>query len=159
MAGSDEHDRSNYAAAMDAALAGLVGAGIGVVGGLVPSMLTYTLDRKRYRDEQVKAAKEAADAAVWQRAAAYRHFIGAATNIDLGVATDARPRLVADLQQAAAEVVVFGSAAVRELLRGQGWLASWSSSYADGDVRSLKESVLVPFMRLVDEEYGSTQTS
>jgi hypothetical protein len=140
---------------MDAALAGLIGAGIGVVGGLVPTMLTYTLERKRYHDEKDKAAREAAEAAVWQRASAYRHFIGAASNVDLSVNTEDRARLVADLQQATAEVVVFGSATARDLLRGHGWLATWSSSFSDDEVRMLKESVLAPFMHVVDQEYGS----
>ena len=141
---------------MDAALAGLVGAGIGVVGGMLPALLNHTLDRRRLHSELTRANQEAADAARWQRATAYRRLIAAASSMDHLVVDEHRIPLVGELQQAVADVVVFGSPAARQLLRGQGWLANWTSAYGEDDVATLKQSVLAPLLQVVDQEFGET---
>ncbi len=130
---------------MDAALAGLIGAGIGVLGSLVPTVMSYKLERKRYDDEKNLREAEAAAAPQRARTAAYDALLGALATR----AVERSAKNAADVQRAAYAVFTHGSIAARTvLIQHQAIIAG--AAYNEG--LQAMSTVLADFLSVVQAE-------
>lgn len=154
---------------MDSQWAIVVGAGVGAAPALITFIVQHRFERLRYMDEQKRLEREegranaeadrAHVAARYEaRLTSYFRLIDALSALDDLDDHGAKVAKLAEAQRAAAGVLVYGSDAVRELLRKPQFnslMMAVAEDLQEGEAATLKNILLAPLIELIDQELSA----